>query len=310
MKKIIILISFLGFGISLFGQQIPLHSLYMMDLSIINPAVSGRYDFTPISVNYRQQWAGFEGAPVTQYLNAHRNMGKNVGLGLTLFNELTSPTRRTGIQVSFAYHLPVSEGGSEKLSFGLAPVLFQHYLNSEGLTTHEPNDPAVVAGYNNQLCPDVNFGVMYGKDDSYYVGLSVFNMLQISRNLFDMMDDVDNPIYRTYYLTGGYNFPVSESVRLEPSALVQYQEAAPFQFDLNLKAEYNRMFGLGISYRYLDAMVYMAFFSYSDFRIAYSYDMTMSDMKHYAAGTHEFHLSYRLHNIQQNEDRHDMPLFY
>jgi type IX secretion system PorP/SprF family membrane protein len=310
MKKIITLIAVLTLSLSGYSQQIPLHSLYMMDLSMINPAVAGSYDFTPISANYRRQWAGFEGAPETQYVNAHRYFGKNVGMGLAFFNEVTAPTRRTGLQFSFAYHLPLSDDFSRKISFGLAPVFFQHYLNVDQVTTHEPNDPAVVGGYNSQLSPDANFGVMFS-DKNYYAGLSVFNMLQISRNLFDVIDKVDNPINRTYYFVGGYNFQVNESFNIEPSALVQYQEATPFQFDVNVKAEYKNFLGLGVSYRHLDALVYMAFLSYENFRIGYSYDMTVSDINRYSLGSHEFHLSYRIPNIVQTEEkRENMPLFY
>ncbi|MDD2634082.1 MAG: type IX secretion system membrane protein PorP/SprF [Bacteroidales bacterium] len=311
MKKTILLITILALGLNAFSQQIPLHSQYMMDLSTVNPAVAGSYDFTPISLNYRQQWVGFEGAPVTQYFNAHKYMGKNVGLGISLFNELTSPTRRTGMQVSFAYHIPLSEDFSKKLSFGLAPVVFQHYLNASLITTDQPNDPAAESGFNNQFCPDANFGVMFSKNNQYYVGLSVFNLLQIRRDLFQVMDQIENPIERSFYLVGGYQFHVHEDFSIDPSALVQYQINAPFQFDVNLRGVYKNRFGLGVSYRYEDAVVYMAFVSFNNFRVGYSYDMTLSDISMYSFGSNEFHVSYRIPSKSSSvESQTSMPMFY
>ncbi len=311
MKKLILLFAVAGFGISAYCQQIPLHSQYMMDLSMVNPAVAGSYDFTPISLNYRQQWVGFEGAPITQNLNMHKYIGNNVGLGLSFFNEVTSPTRRTGIQLSFAYHIPLSDDFSKKLSFGLSPVFFQHYLNADLITTDQPNDPAVINGFNNQFCPDANFGVMFTKDNKYYVGLSVFNLLQIRRDLFQLMDQVENPIERSYYFVAGYKFQLNEKFAIEPSGLAQYQFHAPFQFDVNLRGVYADRFGLGASYRYQDAIVYMAFVSFGNFRVGYSYDMTLSDINQYSFGTNEFHVSYRIPNKKAsiNSDAR-MPMFY
>lgn len=312
MKKLItVFVIIIAFGINAFGQQLPLHSQYMMDLSMVNPAVCGSYDFSPISASYRQQWVGFEGAPVTQYLNAHTYAGKNVGLGLSLFNELASPSRRTGVQFSFAYHLPISKDYTKKISFGLSPVLFHHYINTSLLTPEELNDPAIISGVNNQLCPDLNFGAMFTSGDKYFVGFSVFNLLQIRRDLFEIMDEINNPIKRAYYLVAGYSYKPNDNFTIEPSTLVQYQANCPIQFDVNLRGMYKNMVGVGVSYRYLDALVYMAFFNINNFRIGYSYDMTMSDIKKYSQGSHEFHITYRI-SSRKNSDSNlpKFPIFY
>lgn len=311
MKKIILLFAVVAFGINTYCQQIPLHSQYMMDLSMVNPAVAGIYDFTPISLNFRQQWTGFKGSPITQSLNTHKYFGKNVGLGLSFFNEVTSPTRRTGMQISFAYHIPLSRDFSKHLSMGISPVFFQHYLNTDLITTDQPDDPAVVNGFDNQFCPDANFGIMYTHKNKFYTGLSVFNLLQIRRDLFQVMDNVKNPIERTYYLVAGYKFKVKDKFSIEPSALAQYQANTPFQFDVNLRGVYADKFGLGVSYRYQDAVVYMAFVSVGNFRLGYSYDMTLSDIKRYSYGTNEFHVSYRILGKKANTSSYvGTPMFY
>lgn len=311
MKKIILLFAVVALGTNIYGQQIPLHSQYMMDLSMVNPAVVGSYDFTPISLNVRQQWTGFKGAPITQSLNAHKYFGKNVGLGISFFNEVTSPTRRTGMQITFAYHIPLSSDFSKDLSFAISPVIFQHYLNTDLITTDQPDDPAAVNGYNNQFCPDANFGIMYTNKNKFYAGLSVFNLLQIRKDLFQVMDKIKSPIERTYYLVTGYKFKLNNKFTLEPSALAQYQYNTPLQFDINLRGVYADRFGLGVSYRYQDALVYMAFVSVGDFRFGYSYDMTLSDIKRYSYGTNEFHVSYRIMGKKSNKSSFaGSPMFY
>ncbi len=311
MKKIILSLIIAGLSIISNGQQLSLHSQYMLDMYMINPAVAGSYDFIPVSLNFRQQWVGFNGAPVTQTLTSHGYLGKNVGIGIGFFNEVATPSRRTGMNVSFAYHVPMSSDFTRKLSFGISPVFFQHYINSELLTTYEPDDPAVIHGFNNQFCPDVNFGVMFTQEKQYYAGVSVFNLLQIRRDLFQIMDEIDNPIQRTYYFIGGYTFEAGEDFIIEPSAHVQYQWGTPFQIDGNLRAVYKNRIGLGVSYRHDDALVYMALINLGTFRFGYSYDMTLSDMANYSFGSHEFHVAYRIiGNKRTSQSGGTLPMFY
>lgn len=310
-KKLISIIVLAAICFGSFSQQIPLRSQYMMDLSMLNPAVAGIYEFTPINLSYRQQWVGFDGAPVTQSLNGHKYLGKNVGMGIGFFNELATPTRRTGVQVTFAYHLRLSEDYTRKLSFGFTPVFFQHYINTELLTTDEPNDPTIMGGFNNQFCPDANFGIMLSRQNRYYLGVSVFNLLQIRRDLFAVMDEIDSPVERTFYGLAGVTIRAGDNFSVEPSAMVQHQLNTPFQFDANLKAMYKNHFGLGFSYRHMDAYVCMVFIGFNNYRIGYSYDITMSDMSRYSYGSHEFHLSYLIYRDKKTEHRHtQLPMFY
>jgi type IX secretion system PorP/SprF family membrane protein len=311
MKKILILFIFSNFISFSYSQQIALHSQYMLDMYMINPAVAGSYDFIPVSANFRQQWVGFNGAPVTQTLTAHGYVGKNVGLGIGFFNEVSSPSRRTGMNVSFAYHVPMSSDFTRKLSFGISPVFFQHYINRELLTTYEPDDPAIMQNFNNQFCPDVNFGVMFTQDQQYYAGISFFNLLQIRRDLFQIMDRIDNPIQRTYYFLGGYMFHAGEDFIIEPSAHVQYQFGTPFQVDGNLRIVYKNRIGLGCSYRHDDALAYMLLVNFGTFRFGYSYDMTLSDMADHSFGSHEFHVAYRIFgNKKTSQSSGTIPMFY
>ena len=128
MKKYVLSIIVIFAGLQVFAQQLPMRSQYMLDYFNLNPAVAGSFDYTPVNLSVRQQWVGFEGAPSSQSINAHTYVGSNVGLGASFFNELAGPSRRTGMSVSFAYHLPFSKDFSRKLSFGLSPVFYQHAL--------------------------------------------------------------------------------------------------------------------------------------------------------------------------------------
>lgn len=303
MKKIFLPLVLMLFAQATFAQQLSLNSQYMMNRFVLNPAIAGNYNYVPINFNIRKQWDGINGAPVSQSLSAHSYLGSNVGLGGYFFNDVTGPTRRTGMNVSVSYQLKLNSDFSRKLSFGLSGVFFQHFVDKDKLTTNEPDDIAITNGFNNQFCPDANFGVYLSQTNKYYLGFSIQNLLEVKKDLFDMNRLVDNPVERTYYANGGYTFKLNDDFVFEPSFLLQFQETTPIQMDFNGRFGYKNKFWLGGSYRMNDAAVVMVGLDFDDFCIGYSYDITMSDIKNYSSGSHEINLTYRIYKkgaLRQN----------
>jgi hypothetical protein len=66
------------------------------------------------------------------------------------------------------------------------------------------------------------------------------------------------------------------------------------QFDAGVKFDWRDQIWLGASYRHKDAVSFLGGFAYKDFLvIAYSYDMTTSNLKNYSDGTHEMMVGVR-----------------
>ena len=51
---------------TLVAQHTPLTSQYLFNGLVINPAYAGSRDALTGNLTHRQQWVGFEGAPITQ----------------------------------------------------------------------------------------------------------------------------------------------------------------------------------------------------------------------------------------------------
>ena len=79
MKKLLITLSITFMVTGLFAQQIPLTSQYMFNDYLINPAIGGSFNYTPIALSVRSQWSGMDGAPETQFLGGHTKIGKKTG---------------------------------------------------------------------------------------------------------------------------------------------------------------------------------------------------------------------------------------
>ncbi|MBT6514374.1 MAG: PorP/SprF family type IX secretion system membrane protein, partial [Crocinitomicaceae bacterium] len=94
---------------SVWSQQISMYSQYMFNQFSINPAVSGSEMYAPVGLSFRRQWAGMKNAPVTQTLSAHTFMGESMGIGANVFNDVSGPTRRTGLSAAYSYHINVGD---------------------------------------------------------------------------------------------------------------------------------------------------------------------------------------------------------
>ena len=288
------------------GQQISLNSLYTFDEIVINPAIAGSKNYTPVNFTFRRQWFGIESAPVTQMLSMHTYVGSNLGLGGFIFNDVTGPTRRTGVNFSAAYHLRLTSDYSHTLSFGIAAVLFQHIYQKDKLITDIPNDIAIQRLSSNELVPDANFGVYYYYKEKAYLGLTAQNLVQSRVDLFNVKYKILNPIERSYYLSGGYDFSLGKDFTLKPSFLLRAMEHTPMQFDITAKLLLKQMFWVGASYRNKDAIVGMLGLTINKFSLGYAYDLPLSDLKHYSSGSHEICLGYYFAN-ESDKKRKNIP---
>lgn len=299
MKKIlaIILISAAG---SVSAQQIALNSQYLFNEMLVNPGATGAKNYIPIQLAYRKQWTSFPGSPTTQALSAHSAVAKNMGFGGVVFNDVSGPSRRTGLNVNAAYHLRLDEKKEHILGLGLGVSLTQHMIDVNQLSTYLPEDPAVVRGYNNQLVPDANFGAFYRFKDKAFVGLSAYNLVELKRDLYNFQNPLFNPLKRTYYLFGGYNFSLGKNYTLKTSTLVQAIESGTMQFDVTAIGVYKNLLWLGASYRYTDAVVFMAGAQAGPFKFGYSYDYTLSDIGKYSFGSHEIFLELQIFKAESD----------
>ena len=295
MRKSILIAVCLTFY-SAYSQQLSLNSQYMFNEAFLNPAAAGSKDYIPIHFNFRRQWAGFDGAPATQSLTAHADLGKNLGFGGILFNDVTGPSRSTGINGMLSYRLRLSADNLHSLRMGIGVTLSQHLIDVTQLTTDIDDDPAIAGAYNNQFVPDVDLGAYYTYGDKGFAGISVKNGMQMKRDLFNYSTILENTMVRHYYLMGGYNFTLDKSWTLRPTAVLRMVESRPFTFDINAVATYKNLFWLGAGYRLKDAVTAMAGVQLGIVKFGYAYDFTTSAIRNHSSGTHEVFLELQLSN--------------
>jgi type IX secretion system PorP/SprF family membrane protein len=284
------------------AQQLPYFSQYMFNSYFLNPAVAGTGEVNPAMLSFRNQWTGLKDAPVTATASMHTKFGDNMGIGGMLFNDQTGPIKRTGIQLSYAYHVEITD--ESKLSFGLGGLMYQYYINKSELRPDEEDDLVLMNQKVRSLVPDAIFGAYYTAP-KWYVGFSIPQLFQHKLNFTNDNDLKLNKLVRHYFIHGGYKFDVNESIQIEPSTLLKFLPNTPFQFDLNAKVLYKKMLWGGVSYRLQESVVFMTGIQKGNFKIGFSYDATLSNLRKYSSGTQEVFISFDIPSGEKSQPRFD-----
>ena len=297
MKKILMISSAFLLSLNFWGQQTSLNSQYLFNDFAINPAVAGTKNYTPLSLSFRRQWVGIDEAPISQNLMLHSYIGESSGGGIHFFNDASGPSKRTGLNSTFSYH--VKTGKKSLLSFGLSGSITQFSMDRNRLITDIPGDIAVDKNYN-QIIADCNFGILF-KGDRHFIGLSGFNLLENKTNLFATTTPIVNSLERVLYGSAGYNFKIGAEIDLQPSAVIRYMFNSLYQIDGNLKLTIKESFWIGGSYRMDDAMSFMGGIEIGSLVIGYAHEISTSAIKDYNDGTHELFVCLKLNRDNKNK---------
>ncbi len=267
------------------GQQDVQFSQYMYNPIEINPAYAGTKEGFIMTGMVRMQWVGVEDAPKTQTFSIHSPIDKNMGLGFTATNDKTGPLNQTMFYWDYSYQIDI--GFDSRLSFGLNAGFHIMNLDLLSIDTYNQNDPEQY-NLNNRFLPNMGVG-LYFYTYNYYVGLSAPRLLEQN---FSPTSTGQSLLVRHYFFMGGYVFDLDEVVKVKPSIVFKYTPNTPISFDFSMNL-YHERWGVGFSYRQEDAVVGLfQLFLNQQLSVGYSYDYTLSDLRHDSSGSHEFMLRY------------------
>lgn len=152
----------------------------------------------------------------------------------------------------------------------------------------------------NEAFPNVGAGVYY-YNDKWYAGFSVPNLLK-SEHLDKENINTKASEEIHYFLTTGYVFDLSSTLKFKPSILVKGVTGAPVSFDVNANFLMYDRFEVGASYRWQDAVSILFNFGVTrSFRIGYAYDYTISEFSNSnTGGSHELMLLYDISFSKKN----------
>lgn len=283
--------------VGLSAQQLPQYTQYMLNEMAINPAVAGKDDYADVRSNNRYQWIGITDAPRTYMLTLHGPIkDKNMGLGMHLYTDIVGPTRRTGLNASYAYHLKLKK--DLFLSMGLSAGIMQWGIDGHKLKLHDSGDENLLVSYQTTYVPDFGTGLYFHKKDVFYFGLSVPQIYQAPIGLYPNSSNTSKLVSH-FNLNGAYKFELNDDFKVEPSFLLKYASPAPPKIDGGVRLIYQEQIWIGGAYRHNDAFTALIGYFYKNYlMIGYSYDFTTTNIKRYTTGTHEIMLGLRFSRKQ------------
>lgn len=302
-------------SLTTYAQQDAGFSMYFFNPMSVNPAYAGSREALSGTLVARNQWVGMEGAPTTQSLTIHSALTNiKCGLGLQVYNDQAGPMHNTGINLTYAYHLPVGE--KTTVSFGLTGMLNNISIGWSSINIEKATDPAFAGNAAMSWAGDAGASI-YLYRSRFYFGLSVNHLLQSRFGTTHSAGADLAKFYRQYYLTSGVVIPVNETINFRPSLLVKYVNAAPAIAEIDgTFIFYQRLF-VGAGYRAgkrinmpgVDNMlIALAEFEITrSLRIGYSYDYYLNQTGAYNSGTHEFMAGW---DISRNKTKLSSPRFF
>ncbi|RZT96924.1 type IX secretion system PorP/SprF family membrane protein [Ancylomarina subtilis] len=310
MNKLILSIIFFVFGISLIGraQDIRFSQFYANKL-YLNPALAGSSDHANLSLNYRNQWPNLD-YPYVSYSVSYDNFfsGLNGGLGFLVMQDDQGDGAITTTSFSGAYSFFLRINNELVFRPAIQASVIQKKLNFKDLRFPDQISPIYgdVFPHNTSGDPsnrswngmDFSVGIMaYYKN--YYFGAAASHVNQPNLSFDDFEDDQLNAKY-TFH--AGAEFALSGQTRgnglvLSPALLFQKQgEFTQMNYGMYVSKS-SLVFGFWFNQNFqlnYDAVILMAGIVTDRFKLAYSFDYTITKLVQTNTGAHELSFSFPL----------------
>ena len=306
MKKLLTLLFVLLVAGGLYAQDPHFTQFYAAPI-YLNPAFAGTAKGPRFALNYRNQWPGLSGAFVTysaSYDQHFDKLGGGIGAQVMYDRAGDGNLSTTYANVVYSYHLTVKDDPNDFfiVKGALQAGAFQRSIDFSKLRFGDQIHPRLGFIYDTQerlpsrnnfsgsFTPDFSAGVM-GFSKRFYAGLAVHHLVEPSQSFLDNPESV---LPRKYTLHGGMTLPVDKWRRepntfISPNLLVMRQ--ARFT-QVNIGAYLiKNYFIAGLWLRHTDpntdAVAALIGFKQDPVKIGYSYDLTVSQARYAATGSHE-----------------------
>lgn len=328
-KKWTVILFLCCFGYSAMAQQVPQYSQFLQNQYMVNPASTGVYDFVNVTVGGRLQWAGLENAPKTSYLYVaapaekwrNASMKRTYGVirrgnkrvrhprirygslihafGGSFVADQYGPFRQLKMMGTYALHLPITR--DYNISFGTSLGLSNRAFipeNAQVLSVltntgvFDQTYDTYTANQGAQNTMELEAG-MYFHGKGAFLGVSM-NQLTKDFVQFGNRDFNFNPRMHLF-VTGGIEFQVNRDLAITPAFLVKHVRPAPVSFEFMTQLEYQERYWFAASYRHKDAVVAnLGLYVSNQFKLGYSFDLPITPIRMYSAGSHELVLTMML----------------
>lgn len=306
MRKLFIILGFIFVSELLVAQQQAVFTNYLMNEYFYNPAIAGsKYGYIA-NLQFRNQWLGFDNAPVNingNIFGSIKNKQKH-GIGLSVSNERAGLMNSTGVYVDYAYQFKLSK--TMKLGLGIRPGFVQYRVRLYDAIVADQGDEVVTGNIYAANAFDVNTGFNLYSDKFFVMG-SVQHMLTDAIKFTEFNSNLEFH----FNALAGYNFTFKKlkNYELQPSVMVKYVKPVPLQYAAMLKNTFYKKYWFGVTYRSDQAIgLSLGIWIKERFNLSYGYEYSFSPIRKYSSGSHEAAISILLTKKKPSLDELDDKL--
>lgn len=274
----------------------------------LNPAFAGSQYYHRIIINYRNQWPELGNPFVTYSFSYDRHLsktGSGIGVQIEQDRQGSGSLKTTTVTGIYSYLVKIRRDAGIRLALGAS--LVQNHVDLYSLNFPDMIDPIYGSVYphdgsedpvvRNKVAVDFSSGIL-GFFDKYHFGFAVQHL---AKPRLAFSDDAHLPM--KYTVHAGAEFPVTyyglRPVYYTINPLFMFQKQAA-HLQMNYGAFINRndiVFGAWFRQNFdrpVNAVICMLGYDSKVFRIAYSFDWTLSKLNNVGNGSHEISLIFLL----------------
>jgi type IX secretion system PorP/SprF family membrane protein len=291
--KLILGLIFVLEGASVWAQQDPMFTQYMTNPVTINPSIAGSRKVDNLSLVFRKQWVGIEGAPTTASLSYQGAFFNNkVGLGCNLIHDIIGPVVQTGLYFDYAYHLKINEEKKQYLSLGIMGGFNYYTFDLYSLRSDVPDDDIAISGIERRFLPNFGIGLFY-HTPNFFFGASMPKILRNSLSKADNTLTLEDKEERHFFAMTGIIIDITQNIKFKPSMIGRVVNGAPLSLDLTATFMFYDKVWLGAMYRVGSSWGGLVRWQINPkLHLGYSFDFANSRLKSFNNGSHEIYISY------------------
>ncbi len=296
MKKVVIFLSLLIPSV-LSGQQFPFMEGYNINTFSLSPAYAGIHNAKTLFLDYRSDWTGIDGGPITYQLSYNDRVKDRIGLGARFIYDKTDIFKQTLLLGTYTYEIKTAR--RHFINLGLS-VGF--YRNSVDLTKYY-NDP----GYVQDMVLINGLAESKIKFASDFSGLYRYKKIEtgiyFSNLMFGTVKYRDNDMsykpFKNYLLHASYLFTLDKNWTVKPTFIVRGGQNIPVQLELGTNLTWDDrlwgtvlvrspgIFGLGFGMKLFDGII-----------LNYSHNISTGDLL-YTFGSNQLTLGIKFNTLMK-----------
>ncbi len=269
------------------SQSVYLGNLYPYNKYHQNPAYAGYEGLMTAILDYRIASSAIQGTPKQLMFGLHLPVYNNMGLGGRIENQSEGLFSFFTGFIDYSYRVNINN--KQNLRFGISAGIQSSQLDNSNIIAADPSAIIEIASANFiGTVFESAAGIVY-QWDNLEVNLAIPRLFGVGKEL--------NPSF-----TSGISYQLytlDNQLVLTPDVFVLYQPNTPLLYDINLIANFQEKFMLGVAYRNRPGIVISAGVAYANIRLNYAAELSAERYANIFNTIHEIAITYQFKKVEK-----------